>query len=110
MCAHKFALRGHLAGFGVVTARGPAGVKAAIVELQGLQDSLPPLARMALHGLLDRLGAVGLEIRKVEREIVAWCRHDGASRRLMTIPGTGPITASAIAATVSNATFSAKSG
>jgi hypothetical protein len=67
--------------FGVVTARGPAGVKAAIAELHGMQDSLPPLARMALHGLLDRLGAVGLEIRKVEREIVAWCRHDDASRR-----------------------------
>jgi transposase len=95
-------LRGHLAEFGVMTARGPAGVKAAIAELHGMQDSLPPLARMALHGLLDRLGAVGLEIRKVEREIVAWCRHDDASRRLMTIPGVGPITASAIAATVSN--------
>jgi transposase len=88
-----------------VTARGPAGVKAAIAELHGMQDSLPPLARMALHGLLDRLGAVGLEIRKVEREIVAWCRHDDASRRLMTIPGIGPITASAIAATVSNASL-----
>jgi len=99
------ALRGHLAEFGVVTARGPAGVKAAIAELHGMQDSLPPLARMALHGLLDRLGAVGLEIRKVEREIVAWCRHDDASRRLMTIPGIGPITASAIAATVSNASL-----
>ena len=99
------ALRGHLAEFGVVTARGPAGVKAAIAELHGMQDSLPPLARMALHGLLDRLGAVGLEIRKVEREIVAWCRHDDASRRLMTIPGIGPITASAIAATVSDASL-----
>jgi transposase len=102
---HINALRGHLAEFGVVTARGPAGVKAAIAELHGMQDSLPPLARMALHGLLDRLGAVGLEIRKVDREIVAWCRHDDASRRLMTIPGVGPITASAIAATVSNASL-----
>jgi len=65
------ALRGHLAEFGVVTARGPAGVQAAIAELHGMQDSLPPSARRALHGLLDRLGAVGLDIRKVEREIVA---------------------------------------
>jgi len=75
-----------------------------------MQDSLPPLARMALHGLLDRFGAVGLEIRKVEREIVAWCRHDDARRRLMTIPGIGPITASAIAATVSNAFCSGRAG
>jgi transposase len=97
------ALRGHLAEFGVVAARGPAGVKAAIAELHEIQDSLPALARIALHGLIDRLGTVGLEIRKVEREIVAWCRHDDASRRLIAIPGIGPIIASAIAAAVPDA-------
>lgn len=99
------ALRGHLAEFGVVTARGPAGVKAAIVELHAMQDSLPPLARMAFHRLIGRLESIGDEIRKVEREIVAWCRHNDASRRLMTIPGIGPITASAIAAAVPDASL-----
>lgn len=94
------ALRGHLAEFGIVTARGPAGVKAAIVELHATQDSLPPLAKMAFHQLIDRLESVGEEIRKMEREIVTWCRHNDASRRLATIPGIGPITASAIAAAV----------
>ena len=97
------ALRGHLAEFGVVTARGPAGVKAALVELHGMQDSLPPLARLAFHQLVDRLDAIGVEIRKAEREIVAWCRHDDASRRLATIPGIGPITATAISAAVPDA-------
>ncbi len=87
------ALRGHLAEFGIVTARGPAGVKAAIVELHATQDSLPPLAKMAFHQLIDRLESVGEEIRKMEREIVTWCRHNDASRRLATIPGIGPITA-----------------
>jgi transposase len=99
------ALRGHLAEFGVVTARGPAGVKAAIVELHAMQDSLPPLARMACHRLIGRLESIGDEIRKMEREIVAWCRHNDASRRLMTIPGIGPITASAIAAAVPDASL-----
>jgi transposase len=99
------ALRGHLAEFGVVTARGPAGVKAAIVELHAMQDSLPPLARMAFHRLIGRLESIGDEIRKVERAIVAWCRHNDASRRLMTIPGIGPITASAIAAAVPDASL-----
>jgi transposase len=94
------ALRGHLAEFGIVTARGPAGVKAAIVELHAMQDSLPPLAKMAFHRLIDRLESVGAEISKMEREIVTWCRHNDASRRLATIPGIGPITASAIAAAV----------
>ena len=53
------ALRGHLAEFGIVTARGPAGVKAAIVELHATQDSLPPLAKMAFHQLIDRLESAG---------------------------------------------------
>jgi transposase len=94
------ALRGHLAEFGVVTARGPAGVKAALGELQAMQESLPPLARAAFRQLVDRMEALGTEIRRAERDIVAWCRQDDAGRRLATIPGIGPITASAIAATV----------
>lgn len=99
------ALRGHLAEFGIVTARGPAGVKAAIGELHAMHDSLPPLARVAFHGLLDRLEATGEEIRKVEKEIVASCRSQEASRRLMTVPGIGPITASAIVAAVPDASL-----
>ena len=99
------ALRGHLAEFGIVTARGPAGVKAAIVELHAMQDSLPCLARMALRRLIDQLERIGVEIRKAEKEIVEWCRQDDASRRLTTIPGIGPITASAIAAAVPDASL-----
>jgi transposase len=42
-------------------------------------------------------------IRDIEKRLVAWHRADETSRRLATIPGVGPITASAIAATVSDA-------
>jgi transposase len=38
----------------------------------------------------------------MEDKILAWHRADAASRRLATVPGVGPITASAIAATVSD--------
>ena len=99
------ALRGHLAEFGIVAIRGPAGIKAAIEELHLMQNSLPALARVALHRLIDRLEAVGAEIRKAEKEILAWCRDDAVSRRLMTIPGIGPISASAIAAAVPDASL-----
>jgi len=43
------ALRGHLAEFGIIAARGPGGVTAAIVALHETQDSLPVLAKVALH-------------------------------------------------------------
>src|SRR5712664_1959708 len=92
------ALRGHLAEFGIVAARGPGGVTAAIISLHEAQDSLPELARVALHGLIDQLRIVRGEIARVEKRIVAWHRASDASRRLATIPGIGPITASAIAA------------
>jgi len=39
----------------------------------------------------------------VEAQLLAWHRSNAVSRRLATIPGIGPITASAIAATVVDA-------
>jgi transposase len=99
------ALRGHLAEFGIIAARGPGGVTAAIVALHETQDSLPVLAKVALHGLVDQLRIVRDEVLKVEKRIVAQHRADDASRRLATIPGIGPITASAIAAAVPDATL-----
>jgi transposase len=99
------ALRGHLAEFGIIAARGPGGVTAAIVALHETQDSLPVLAKVALHGLLDQLRIVRDEVVRVEKRIVAQHRANDASRRLATIPGIGPITASAIAAAVPDATL-----
>jgi transposase len=99
------ALRGHLAEFGIVRARGLGGVKAAIEALHEVQEGLPELARVALHGLVDQLRIIRVEIAKVEKRIVAWHRDNDVSRRLATIPGIGPITASAIAAAVPDATL-----
>jgi transposase len=58
-----------------------------------------------LHGLIDQLRTVRGEIARIEKRIVGWHRASDASRRLATIPGIGPITASAIAATVPDVTL-----
>jgi transposase len=99
------ALRGHLAEFGVVSARGPRGLAATVAALHERQDDLPSLARTALHGLVTQLRQLAIEIEKVEAQILDWHRSDPASRRLATIPGIGPITASAIAASVPDASL-----
>ncbi len=99
------ALRGHLAEYGVISARGPGGVTAVIAALHDGQDALPALARTASHGLVSQLRGVESEIEKIEAEILKWHRADAASRRLATIPGIGPITASAIAASVPDASL-----
>lgn len=99
------ALRGHLAEFGIIAAQGSAGVKTAIEAFHAAQDSLPALACKALHGLIDRIRALTKEIDKIEEQILAWHKSSAASRRLATIPGIGPITASAIMAAMPDATL-----
>jgi transposase len=99
------ALRGHLAELGIIAPQGAAGVKAAIEAFHMTQDSLPALARKALHGLIDQMRALAREIEKTEKMILAWDRQSATSRRLADIPGIGPITASAITAAIPDATL-----
>ncbi|MGI3903252.1 MAG: IS110 family transposase [Janthinobacterium lividum] len=94
------ALRGHLAELGIIAAQGRMGLKDLISQFHTEQVSLPALARAALRRLIQQIEEVADEVVKSEKGIVAWCRTDAASRRLITIPGIGPITASMISASV----------
>ncbi|UUP20099.1 hypothetical protein NTH_04614 (plasmid) [Nitratireductor thuwali] len=98
------ALRGHLAEFGIVTRQGVAGVSmlVALVEDED-HDMIPRLARSALLPLIQQLRELHEKVGEMDRQIHAWHRSNELSRRLETIPGIGPITASAIVATVTDA-------
>jgi transposase len=98
------ALRGHLAELGIVAAKGVRRVADLLAELVGEDDTrIPPLARASLNCLAAQLGAVEAQIDKLEALILEWHKGNEASRRLAKIPGVGPITASAVVATVGNA-------
>ena len=71
--------------------------------LHEAQEQLPSHARSAPLTIGAQLRALASEINRLEAQILAWHRTDDASRRLATIPGIGPITASAIAAAVPDA-------
>lgn len=95
------ALRGHMAEFGVVEAQGIAGARRLMAILADEADGrIPPLARRALAVLVEQLRGAMARIDELERELVAWHRTNEVSRRLATIPGVGPVTATALAATV----------
>jgi transposase len=97
------ALRGHLAEFGIVAARGIKNVPALMAELEDPGCAVPDLARQALRPLADQLAAVEHQVEAIEASIVAWHKNNEISRRLATIPGVGPIIASAITAAVPDA-------
>lgn len=99
------ALRAHLAELGMVARQGLGGGK----ELRAIvadpdDDRVSALARAALRPLVDQLEDAEARIAALEKEIVAWHKGNEASQRLAGIPGVGPITASAIAASVADPT------
>ena len=100
------ALRAHLAEFGIVVAKGRAGVMtlSALVE-DDEHELIPEIAREALLMVVDHLRNVRERITFIEGKILIWHRSNEQSRRLETIPGIGPITASALAATVTDASL-----
>src|SRR4051812_37756404 len=57
---------------------------------------VPELARLALWQIADQIDECDKHIDVLERRILAWHKSDEASCNLATIPGIGPITASAI--------------
>jgi transposase len=97
------ALRAHLAEFGIVMRQGKAGANMLIALVEDDEhDLLPAMAREALLPLIAQLEDGRERIASIDRRIHAWHRSNEQSRRLETIPGIGPITASALVATISD--------
>jgi transposase len=97
------ALRAHMAEFGIVARVGLAQVKELFAVIADPEDKrIPPLARTCLNGLVVQLMSLEREIIAAERRIWAWHRSSEVSRRVETIPGIGPITASALAASITD--------
>ncbi len=95
------AIRGMAAEFGLTVPLG-MGKLGELMALVDADEAVPERGRQALSALFDQCSALDESIETFEAEIVAHARHDDTARRLATIPGIGPITASLIAATVAD--------
>lgn len=94
-------IRGCLGEFGIVAPLGVRRVEELIAVVRDEEDGrLPPEARLAMTTVADQFDSLQRRIRDLERAILRWHRQNEASRRLASIPGVGPITASAVVATV----------
>lgn len=92
------ALRGHLTEYGLVVAQGAGHVAELIEYVKEPKCDLPQEARSILQVLIVSFEDLGEKIVLLDREIAKRAREDQVARRLTTIPGIGPIIATAIAA------------
>jgi transposase len=97
------ALRAHLAEFGVVAPQGLRNVGKLIAIVRDEDDArLPDLGRAVLQVLATQIEQLNAAVAALEQQLMAWHKSNPVSQRLATIPGIGPIIATAIAATVAD--------
>jgi transposase len=100
------ALRAHLAEFGMVAAQGLRNVSQLIAVVRDDGDTrLPDVARQVLQVLANQIEQIEAAVTALERQLLAWHKTNPVSQRLASIPGIGPIIATAIATTVYRASF-----
>jgi transposase len=97
-------IRGLLAEFGLVIPQGIAHIAKRVPELvEDASNELPGSFRLLVQRLLEQLKEFDRQVHEIENQIIAWHRtHDG-SRKLARVPGIGPITASAMVASIGDA-------
>jgi len=96
------ALRAHLAELGLVASPGLANLARLAEPALGDKATLPPYARAALSIMVRQIMALTEEIGALDRQLMEWHMASEASRRLAAVPGVGIVTATAVAATVTD--------
>ena len=97
-------IRGLLAEYGIVIHQGIGHITQRLPEiLEDGENSLPDIFRQLIDRLGTHLKALDQQVNELEVQIQGWHRETDASRKLAKIPGIGPITASALVASLSDA-------
>ncbi len=90
-------IRGLLTEHGIVFARGDAPLAQGLARV--LEDATQPIPDR-LRELIDELWAeremLCQRLEKLDAELLSIAKQDPLARRLMTVPGVGPITATAL--------------
>lgn len=97
-------IRGLLSEFGLIIPQGIGHIAKRVPQLiEDASNELPGSFRLLIQRLLDHLKELDDQVEELEAQIVSWHRQSDASSKLAGIPGIGPITASALVATIGDA-------
>lgn len=98
-------IRGLLAEFGLVLPKGLACIVERVPELiEDAANELTGAFRHLIERLMEHFKELDRQTSELEVQIKVWHKNNALSRKLEKIPGVGPITASAMVASVGNAT------
>lgn len=88
---------------GIVIPLGPGAARtSAASDLRNGDNGLSPRLVALLHGQRQRWLAIDDEIDDATRDLTAWAEDSGLCRRVATVPGNGPIIATAVVAAAGN--------
>jgi transposase len=94
-------LRGLMAEFGLVAAKGRRGLGELMAILADPQDTrIPSPLREGLVAIIETLRGIDRRLEAIDRQLVQAGRENATYRHLITAPGYGPILSSAMAAMV----------
>lgn len=97
-------IRGLLSEFGIIIPQGIHHIATRVPELiEDASNDLPESFRLLVQRLLDHLKELDEQVDEIEKQIQAWHRANDLSCKLAQIPGIGPITASALIASIADA-------
>uniref|UniRef100_E6QQ65 Transposase of ISCARN91, IS110 family IS1111 group n=1 Tax=mine drainage metagenome TaxID=410659 RepID=E6QQ65_9ZZZZ len=98
-------MRGLLGEYGIAIPKGIHSISERMpFILEDAGNGLPGMMRNLLARLNDHFKVLDQQVDELEAQIRHWHKESELSRKLEAIPGIGPITASAIVATVGKAT------
>ena len=84
------AIRGYAAEFGLIAARGVDKIAPLLARLHS-EPTLPALARELFAGHAKEYAQLQAQLEAIDAKLMAWHRRNEPSRRLVKIPGIGPI-------------------
>jgi transposase len=97
-------IRGFLLEFGIVTPQGIRHIERCVPAiLEDAENELSVSFRQLLARLMGHLRELYRQVEEIEAEIKRWHEENEASCKLAAIPGIGPLTASALVASVGDA-------
>ena len=97
-------IRAHLSEFGIAEIIGRVGLYRLIdMIISDEDDRITHVVRRALMCLVDQYRLLQDQILELDRQVMAWHKSNETSKRLATIPGIGPLAASALVASIGDA-------